>query len=318
MSEERLNAEVTTLFDRIDAMIPEQLTVQYGDQKSGYVRYDQSYQTVENGQLIIHVQDVTAPNYTVSHELLHKLMEIKKYPQIQFQLTSGNREFDEQLMIITTALYDTVLHLNIYNWQRQHGLLTEAVQADYLAGIVKTITPEQGDKLDSMMHLRLMTILDALVFYGDDIDQVAAQFKRDYPITLTVVQKLYNLITEKPVNSPFAVRRTVVSLFAEFDKQLKSLDLPTLGSSEFVTLESVMSQRQLRLEVRQLFQIAHSEIQDAKTQKRAYIGLGVQDQQNAFVLPMPPKSKTEEYFKTLYGLSVKELFEQMQIPYLIR
>ena len=40
-------------------------------------------------------------------------------------------------MIITTALYDAVLHLNIYEWQRKHGLLTEEVQADYLEGIVR-------------------------------------------------------------------------------------------------------------------------------------------------------------------------------------
>lgn len=318
MSNEQLNAEVTKLFEQINEMIPEELVVQYGNQKSGYVRYDQSYQTAENGQLIIHVQDVTAPNYTVSHELLHKLMEVKKFPQIQFRLTSGNREFDEQLMIITTALYDAVLHLNIYEWQRKHGLLTEEVQADYLEGIVQTITPEKAGKLDPMMHLRLMTVLDALVFYGDDFDKVTDQFKRDYPVTLAAAEKLYQLITEKPVDSPFAVRRTIVALFAEFDNVLKELGLPTLGSSEFVTLESVLSERQLRLEVRQLFQISHSEIQDAVTKKRAYIGLGVHDQQNAFVLPMQPKSQTEEYFKTLYGLSVSELFEKLQIPYLVR
>ena len=84
MSNEQLNAEVTKLFEQINEMIPEELVVQYGNQKSGYVRYDQSYQTAENGQLIIHVQDVTAPNYTVSHELLHKLMEVKSFRKFNF------------------------------------------------------------------------------------------------------------------------------------------------------------------------------------------------------------------------------------------
>ncbi|MDV7720124.1 IpaB/EvcA family protein [Pediococcus ethanolidurans] len=318
MSDIKLNSEVKELLDEVNEKISGEVTFDYGTEKSGYVRYDQSYQSWQNGDLVIHIKDITAPNYTVSHELRHALLDATGYPMISFNLTSGHQDFDEQLMIVTTTLYDTVTHLNIYNWQKGHGLLTDEVQTEYLKGVQQTIKPEEKGKMDGMMHLRLLTLLDALVFYGNEFDKVADQFQHDYPISLQGAQKVYQELIQKPVDSPFALRRTVVKAFEAFDAQLERWNLPTVGGKEFVTLGSVFSNRQLRLEVRQLFQISHSEIQDKATKQRAYIGIGVTDQQNAFVLPTPPQNKSEAFFKHMYGMSVKDLFEQLNLPYSVR
>ncbi|GEL15662.1 hypothetical protein [Pediococcus cellicola] len=318
MSEIQLSEEVQKLLAQVKEATNEKIVLDYGDQKSGFVRYDQSYQTRQDQQLVLHIRDITAPDYTVSHELLHALMDLKKYPAIHFNLTSGHQDFDEQLMIITTTLYDTATHLQIYRWQEAHHLLTEAVRDAYLKGVVHTIKPEEEGKVDGMMHLRLMTILDALVFYGDQFEQVASQFEHDYPMALEGAKNIYQILMQKPVDSPFTLRRTLVKLYAAFDQQLEKWHLPVVGSSEFVTVDSVLSRRQLRLEVRQLFQISHSELQEQATQKRAYIGLGMTDRQNAFVLPAPPKSQSEVFFKQLYDMSVAEFFEKFHLTYTIR
>lgn len=318
MSDIKLNNEVNELLAEVNQKISGDVVFDYGTEKSGYVRYDQSYQSWQNGDLIIHVKDVTAPSYTVSHELQHALLDETGYPTISFNVTSGHRDFDEQLMIVTTTLYDTITHLTIYEWQKQHGLLTDEVQDQYLKGIQQTIKPEENGEMDGMMHLRLLTLLDALVFFGDDFDKVVDQFKRDCPISLAGAQNVYQIISAKPVESPFTLRRTVVKAFEAFDTQLEKWQLPTVGGKEFVTLGSVFSKRQLRLEVRQLFQISHSEIKSAATKERAYIGIGVNDQQNAFVLPDPPKRKTDDYFKTLYSMSVETLFKQLNLAYSVR
>lgn len=166
MSDIKLNNEVNELLAEVNQKISGDVVFDYGTEKSGYVRYDQSYQSWQNGDLIIHVKDVTAPSYTVSHELQHALLDATGYPTISFNVTSGHRDFDEQLMIVTTTLYDTITHLTIYEWQKQHGLLTDEVQDQYLKGIQQTIKPEENGEMDGMMHLRLLTLLDALVFFG--------------------------------------------------------------------------------------------------------------------------------------------------------
>ena len=110
MAQIELNAEVKKLLDEVNANYPEgSVFVQFGDQKVGYVRHDQASQKVLPGGLFITVNDLTAPDYTASHELLHLLMLLKGFPQIFFQLSLGNSQLDEQMMIMATDLYDTVM-----------------------------------------------------------------------------------------------------------------------------------------------------------------------------------------------------------------
>lgn len=83
-----------------------------------------------------------------------------------------------------------------------------------------------------------------------------------YPQAWPAAQKLYAVISQKPVDTPFAMRRAVVKLFKAFDDQMTAWHLPVLHGTEFVTVQSVLSERQERLEVRQLFDVYHSDLLD--------------------------------------------------------
>jgi hypothetical protein len=87
---------------------------------------------------------------------------------------------------------------------------------------------------------------------------------------------------------------------------------------EFATLGSVFSERQLRLSVKQLFQIFHSDLHEKAQDTRGFVGLGISDQQNAFVVPTPKDMPSDEYFRELYAKNVKDFFEEMKMPYTIR
>ena len=106
MSEKiELNATVQKLLAEVNDRYPDgSVFVQFGDQKTGYVRHDQASQKVLPGGLFITVNDVTAPDYTASHELLHLLMLLQGFPQIFFSLSLGNAQLDEQMMIMATDL----------------------------------------------------------------------------------------------------------------------------------------------------------------------------------------------------------------------
>ena len=106
--------------------------------------------------MVIIVTDLTAPNYTASHELLHLLMLLKGFPQIFFQLSLGDKELDEQMMIMSTDLYNIAMHRVVVAEQRKHGFITDEIEEQYLKGIEHTLTPEKEE--DDERTLRLLTL----------------------------------------------------------------------------------------------------------------------------------------------------------------
>jgi len=319
MTELKVSQQVTDLLSATNSIFPGNVTVSFGDQQAGYVRHDQAEQLMQNGDIEVHVSDITAPNYTASHEIMHLLLLLQGFPQMTFGLTTNNAKLDEQLMAIATELYDAVAHVLIVKNQRDHDLIDDNIEDLYFKGIAATIDPEDPNQDDAMMTLRLLTLTDLLVFFNGDLGATRlAKVESEYPKSWAAAKKLYAVIATKPVDSPFSMRRTVVKLFKAFDDQMLAWDLPLLHGSEFVTLQSVLSERQQRLEVRQLFDIYHSEMIETEQQTRAFIGLNKGDRQNAFVIPAPAEKQSDEFFKELYGMSVKDLFARLHMPFTIR
>ena len=288
MSEEeiKLNATNQALLDEINSLYPDgTVFVQFHGKKSGYVRHDQATQKTLPGGLFIIVTDLTEPNYTASHELLHLLMLLKGFPQIFFQLSLGDKELDEQMMIMSTDLYNVAVHRVVVAEQRKHGLINDQIEEEYWKGVEHTLTKE-GAKDDDERTLRLLTILDALVFYGDHFDKFADRFKENYPEALAAAQKIYDEITAKPIKSPFDMRRTIIKVYSLFDEQMQQWGLPALHNNEYTTVSPVLSERQLRLEMRQVFEIFHSDMKERGATKRAYVGLRRSDRQSSFTQMM--------------------------------
>lgn len=315
----KLNQEAQSLLDAVNAIYPQgSVFVQFEGEKSGWLRHDQARQTTLPGGLVITVTDLTAPDYTASHELLHLLMLLRGFPQIFFQLSLGSEELDEQMMIMATDLYDTVMHRVVTAEQRKHGLIDDQLEAEYFKGIEHTLTPE-SDQADDERTMRLLTILDALVFYGtgDHLAEYEAQLTKLYPVATQAAVAMYEKLVAKPINSPFDLRRNVVKLFELFDEQMTAWELPKLHNKEFVTLSPVLSERQLRLSVRQVFEIFHSDMKDRKTGKRAYIGVRRNDGQNSFTIPAPENDAPAEFLK-LYDEPVEKLLTDLNVPFIVR
>lgn len=316
----KLNKEVQSLLDAVNELYPEgSVFVQFDENnKAGYVRHDQAKQTTLPGGLVITVTDMAAPNYTASHELLHLLMLLRGFPQIFFQLSLGNEELDEQMMIMSTDLYDVCMHRVVVSEQRKHGLINDDVEEKYLKGIQATIDPEQGAGDDDQRTLRLLVLLDALVFYGDHLEKVEDQLKSDYPVAFAAAQKLYAKLTQREIDSPFEMRREIVKLYEMFDQQLLDWGLPALHNNEFTTVSPVLSERQLRLQVRQVFEIFHTDMKDRKGKGDIYIGLRRSDRQNSFTLQGPSGKDRAKKFVEMYDEPVKQLLADLNVPYIIR
>lgn len=321
MTEEiKLNKANQDLLDEVNDLFPRgSVFVQFHGEKSGFVRHDQAETTNLPGGLVITVTDLTEPNYTASHELLHLLMTLRGFPQIFFELSLGDRQLDEQMMIMATDLFNTVAHQIVVAEQRRHGLINEQIEQEYFKGITATLTDE-GDQDDGERTLRLLTLLDALVFYagGHLTEQQEEELQRRYPVAWASAQLLYDQAMSKPVKSPFEMRRTVVKLFKLFDTQLQQWGLPALHNNQFTSLSPVLSKRQLRLEVAQVYDIYHSEMTERNSKRRAYVVLGKGDQQNAFVLPAPQDEYSSDQMLKFYHQPVEELLKSQNVPFIVR
>lgn len=321
MTQARLSQTTQQLLQQVNQIFPGEIMVRLGHEVSGVLSYNQASRDMLGQRLLIQVNDVTAPDYTATHELMHILMSLSGFPQVMFELAFEDETFNEQLMIMTNRLYDVVAHQIIIQEQRKHDLITPAVVNAYADGVSATLTKE-GETNDDQAALRLLTLLDAFTFFAqeDDKRKYMSRFRKDYPIAYEAAKAIHANITKKPIASPFTMRRAVVKLFKYFDEQMQAWGMPELRATEYATLTSVLSKRQAGMQVRQVFEVFHSEMKDKKTGERAYVGLNRVDHQNGFVIAVPDEvtGGSTEWFKQLYDMTVEELFDSIAMPYTLR
>lgn len=318
MSEVTVSDTVKSLLEEVNANFPGEVRISFGTDQAGYVRHDQAQQYHEDGKLLIKISDITAPDYTASHELIHMLMILKGFPQIYFQLSTGEADTDNQLMFLITELYDTIAHEVVVAEQRKHYLIDDEIEEEFFKGILDAVEPEKDGEIDGFSAVRLIMMMDAITFYGEYLDRFEDRLIQNYPTTYKTAQSIMEKLNQRQITTPFDFRRKVIKAFNLVDEQLKEWDLPEIHSLEFATLGSVFSERQLRLSVKQLFQIFHSDLHEKAQDTRGFVGLGISDQQNAFVVPTPKDIPSDEYFRELYAKNIKDFLEEMQMPYTIR
>ncbi|MEY8662457.1 IpaB/EvcA family protein [Ligilactobacillus faecis] len=317
MNEVELSQTTKELIQEVEKKIQAPLELEFKDKAVGYLRHDQAQHYLHGGKLKVEVYDKTAPDYTITHELLHFLLLLEQTPKIAFNLTTGKIERDHKFMLAGVELYDTVLHFKVYERQRELAVITDEIEELYFKGILAVLEPEPRERRDQWMVLRTLTLLDALVFFKDQQASVLPKLQELYPQATVAAQKLYALLTEKKLETAFELRRAVVRLWKAFDEQLHAWQLLPMQLNDFITLTPVLSARQLRLPVNSLFEFYHSPWQENLEFTSAYIGRAKVDQQNTFVLPTP-KEDAKTYFQKLYSLSTKELLERLGIEYLVR
>lgn len=284
---ELTNPEVQTLFERVQQGYTMPVRIEVAGPASGVLLHSQSQEKLQpNGELLVQVSDTTDVDYTLSHELLHMAYAAEGYPQLQYQLLTGTPELDRQHYATATALSSAVLHLVIARWQRDHGLLGETQFAQLTAGFADVL-PDETPQGDQLLIYRSLSLLDHMTLFedGGSADQ-KADWQRRYPQALAIASALYQTLTTKPIDSPFAYRRALVNLFGRFNALIQAAGFAPLDNAEFVTVPPVLSSRQLRLSLNQVFELKHSAYRDRATKKPAYVALGKGDGQNAFVLPV--------------------------------
>ncbi|WP_258089290.1 IpaB/EvcA family protein [Weissella fangxianensis] len=315
----KFTKETITLLDQVNELYPGSVILRGNEEASGVITHDQVSTSMLGTRLMVEVNDGTAPDFLATSELLMMLLTLNGYPQVYFQLKDDDAELTHQLMIMATYLYQPALRAIVYREQAAHGLLTDDVIKGVLAGVQQTLTKETADN-NGEAALRLLTLLDLQVFLhavSSDTTAIVETMTESYPKAWSAAKKIVDPMRIDDIKDPFTVHRAVVTAFSMFDEQMVAWDLPEIYASEFVTLTPVLSERQLRLPLAQVFDIKHMTMKDRNTDKTAYAGLLKNSGQNSFVLAVP-EDKLAEFFKELYQAPVKEVLTKLGQPFAIR
>ncbi|MFD1670532.1 hypothetical protein ACFQ5M_00310 [Agrilactobacillus yilanensis] len=282
--------------------------------------HDQSQQIPhKDGTLEIKVTDTTNVNYTLSHELWHMLLKFQGYSQLQFPLTTGTPQLDEQIGATATALYNAAAHVLILAAQKEAGLIDERVESAFMAGVYNSVPAEDpNDKQDQLLIFRVLSLLDTFVFWQGNLNDLSNDLLLKYPESFPYAKQLYQTLTAKKIDGPFAFRRSVVALFKAFANILETLGYVPLNHAEFAVLTPVFSQRQLRLTLNQTLEVLHSEYTNLKTHQRAYVAVGKTDRQAAFVFENLAPETSPAQFQQLYEQPLEKVLKANQITYGIR
>lgn len=312
-----MNPKIQTLLTAVNDLYPGTVMTRIGGPATDELHIDRVSQELFEDRLLIELAEGTESDFLFGNELLKMLLTLNGVtPQLFFALTFQDDALDQQLIQIATRMHRTVVHAITYRELQQKGIVTEATQRAYLAGVKSELTVENGE-LDDESLWRLLALLDALVFAdasGADFSELATL----YPLAYTAAAKLIAPILVADLKQPRHIRRQMTALFGGVDEVLTAWGKPTVNAKEYVTLMSVLSERQLSLPVSQVFTIYHSEMIDFQTKKSAYVGLGKIDSQNSFVVSKPDDQDSATFFKALYQMKVGDLFHKLALPYIQR
>jgi hypothetical protein len=313
------SADTVKLLEQVNQTYPGTVILRTAGDASGVIRHDQIKTDMLGTRLMIEITDTTAPDFMATDELLHMMLTLHGYPQIFFQLEAPEPELTEQLMVMATYLYQPVMRAIIYREQASHGLLTRDVAEAYVQGVMNTLTSEvAGDKQEAA--LRLLTLLDAKIFlrnYPDSTAEWEAEFVQAFPEAWQAAELLVDQLVLDSIKDPASVHRAIVTAFKGFDAQMLMWELPELFNTEFTTVTPVLSERQLRLTVNQVFEVKHADFKNRATNGDAYIALAKNDGQNSFVIT-PSQEDQANWFKEFYQTPVQDILDAMKLPYTVR
>lgn len=258
-----------------------------------------------------------AIDYTASHELWHVMLRLMNFPSTGTAVHTENKDYNDEMRAIAGGLEAAVAHRLIAGWQAEANLLTPDVLKAVRAGIEADTPVETTTEDDGMVLTRIFNLLDGLIVLGGpDSDMISAWYSK-YPQALKFATDLYNAVIDTDLSEPRTYRVAIIKMFRQFNATMSVMGL-NLDFENFIVVPPVLSKRQLRLSVNQLYLLADSDYISDKPHTEAYTALGKSDDQAAFVLQLDKNQTKPEYFQALYAKPLGEVLDDFGIGYTVR
>ncbi|NVY96351.1 hypothetical protein HU830_04080 [Lactobacillus sp. DCY120] len=299
------------LWQEVAAQVPGQLHFEFLDRKEDWLAFNQSgHRLTPTGNLQILLVRSANLDFTLQHELRHILWELNGWTKVSFPLSSSQPELDHQTQATALALVGCLEHYFILPQQVAAGELSPQVKAQLQAGLKRQLA-----QVKTNLVAQMFLYLDGLILEPET--KLAPDNKNTAPVALSAAQKLFQVLTQRLQAQPLAWRRSLSAGLLAFNDFLQANGYQTLPLTEMVVLPPVLSPRQLRLQVRQVFQIKNLPFLSRQTGQPTPILVETNSQQNAGELILAANLKAENY-QQLYQEPVTQFLQEQGLTYFPR
>ena len=186
---------------------------------------------------------------------------------------------------------------------------------EYLKGVDTALRPRVELDLPNMRFYRTLIMFDGMIFgeHANDED-----WKHNFPTSFKYASKLVEIAEANDLTVPFQFRRALVNVLDAYNEIIISNGYQGMHFHTFLNVTPVISKRQLRLTLNQVYQIKHSEYKNRATGKDAFDLIAINDGQSIATLNLDPSKVTPEFYQAFYQHTLEEVFEGEDIKYLIR
>ncbi len=303
-----LSAPVQNLLDQFQKeMAPKQIILQEKESQFPATMLDPEESQMiltKTGDIELFVPNPRFANFIVAHELMHLQQEGRQSVQISY-VKQNNPQFSQFLDQIGQELRNIVVHQAMHQQLLELGVLDDDVQQAIQKLIDEKLPVDDSTTSALVIAMKAIQLADTFTFVG-----LVDQWQEKFAKSMKVAAELWQLVTTANLTTNRQVRALIgqlINYFAEyFDKF--GLQVPSLADN--LLLKPVLSERQLKLSVRQLFQLWRQP--NAAT---TYLVKEIQDEQAISLIEIPKDEQQEAAMLAIYDLSVQAFLDKFALNY---
>lgn len=280
-----------------------------------FLTLDQASHTMKDDTIKVIITNEKYADFVLAHELHHIELELSDEPEIDCAVTSGQKDRDGQVLMVANSVFETLEHVTVLQRQKEDGTYTDEIKQEYLKGIDIALRPKVSMDMANMRFYRTLVMFDGIIFGEHQED---ADWKDNFPKSFKYASQLVDIAEQNDLSVPFQFRRALVNCLDAYNEIIISNGYQGLHFHTFLNVTPIISKRQLRLSLNQVYQIKHSEYKNRATGRDGFVLIAINDGQGVATLNLDPSKVTPEFYKAFYQYTVQEVFEKEGIKYLIR
>lgn len=283
--------------------------------KQDFLTLDQADHQTDGDTIKVVITNENFVEFVLSHELHHIELELSDEPNISCAVTTGQRDRDGRVLSIANSIFETLEHVTVLKKQQADGTYTDEIKAEYLKGIETALRPKVELDKANMRFYRSLILFDGIIFSEHARD---AEWQVEFSTSFKYAKKLVEIAEANDLSVPFQFRRALVNALDAYNEIIISNGYQGLHFHTFLNITPILSKRQLRLSVNQVYQVKHSEYKNRATGKDAFAMIAINDGQSVATLDIDPDKVNPEFYKAFYQYTIADVFEKEGIDYLIR
>ncbi|MBL3531085.1 hypothetical protein JMJ99_06850 [Companilactobacillus zhachilii] len=284
-------------------------------EQQDFLTLDQADHVIKDDIIKVSITNEKYAEFVLSHELHHIELELSDEPSISSALTTGKQDFDGRVLAIANSVFETLEHVTVLKKQKEDGTYTDEIKTEYLKGIEAALHPKVELDRANMRFYRTLIMLDGMIFSEHACDD---EWQQEFAMSYKYADKMAKIIEDNDLTVPFQFRRALVNTLDAYNEIIISNGYQGLHFHTFLNITPVVSKRQLRLSLNQVYQIKHSEFRNRATGRDGFVLIGINDGQGVATLNLDPQKVTPEFYKTFYQYTVEQVFKEQGTKYLIR